>query len=147
MARLHKKNERATELKDIRGEIAWAPSGLPTLDSIVASVFVMSLANGIAVRFTEYQRHDPAVAVWMRRWFEHRRDRYQRENPRELGEPTAMISLVVERAEPGGEYALAEARVASYPAVPEDWPEAPYGELLSRAVAFFRTTGDIGNAP
>lgn len=122
-------------MKDISGECAWVPGELTKSDAVVASVFVMSLPDGIAVRFTEYQRSDPGVRVWMRKWFEDRRDKYERVMPGELAEPTAMISLIVEQAKPGDQYALLMAHVTSYP-VPEDWPEVTYADLLARAIAF-----------
>jgi hypothetical protein len=123
-------------MKDLMGAgCAWAPADLVISDAAVASIFVMSLPDGIAVRFTEYKGGDPGVRVWMRKWFEDRRDKYQRrQKPGEAAEPTAMISLVVERAT-GGEYALVEARTSSFPAVPEGWPEVAQDELFTRAIA------------
>lgn len=96
----------------------------------------MSLPGGIAVRFTEYQAGHAGARAWMRAWFEDRRDKYQRETPDELAEPTGMISLIVKRGEPADEYALLEARVSSFPSVPEDWPEVAYADLLARAISF-----------
>ena len=123
-------------MKDISVGSAWVPRNLTISESTLASIFVMSLPDGVAVRFTEYKRADTGVRAWMRRWFEKQREKYARSRPGELMEPTAMISLIVERAVPDESYALVEARVSSEGAVPEDWPEVTYAELLARAIAF-----------
>jgi hypothetical protein len=122
-------------MKDISGECAWVPAGLTISDAVLASMFVMSLPDGIAVRYTEYQGGDPAVRTWMRRWFEDRLEKYRREKPDELAEPTGVISLSVQRIDPG-EFSLLSAIVASKPAVPDHWPEVAYSELLATAIAF-----------
>jgi hypothetical protein len=124
------------KVKDISPGCAWVPEDLTISDAAVASIFVMSLPEGIAVRFTEYQPSDLGVRAWMRRYFEDRRDKYQREMPGELEEPTGMISLIMKRSTPGDGYELVEGRVSSYPVVPEDWPEVAYAALLARAIAF-----------
>jgi hypothetical protein len=98
----------------------------------------MSLPDGIAVRFTEYQGQSPEIRGWMRRWFEDRRDKYEREKPGELAVPTALITLSVQRAKSGGEFSLVEAISATSEAtsIPDDWPDVPYAELVARAIAF-----------
>lgn len=96
-------------MKDISGECARVPAELTISDAAIAAMFVMSLPDGIAVRFTEYRGSDPGVRAWMRRWFEDRRAKYERERPGALTEPIALISLSVQRAKPGGGYSLLEA--------------------------------------
>jgi hypothetical protein len=135
------RNESHYELKDIDGACAWVPGDLRVSDTIVASLFVMSLPDGVAVRFTEYRGVAAGVRSWMRRWIQNRREKYQRDKPGELAVRAALFSLVVEQARSGGEYDLVEARVSSYPAVPEDWPELAHAELLARATAFFDSMG------
>ncbi|HEV8655381.1 MAG TPA: hypothetical protein VGR85_07720 [Candidatus Limnocylindria bacterium] len=125
-------------MKDLSVGCAWVPSQLTISDAVVASIFVMSLPDGIAVRFTEYQGSSPGIRAWMRRWFEDRRDKYEREKRGELEEPIALISLSVQRAKPGGEYSLVESIAATSEAtsIPDDWPDLPRAELLARAIAF-----------
>src|SRR5438445_232301 len=117
-------------MEDVSRWGAWLPHDLKSSDTAVASIFVMSLPGGIAVRFTEYQRSDPGVRACMRRWFEERREKYEFEKQGELTAPTALISLIVQRDEGGDGYALVEARVSNYPGVPEYWPEVPHAELV-----------------
>jgi hypothetical protein len=45
--------------------------------------------------FAEYQGNDLGARAWMRRWFESRRFKYQREKPGELAEPMGMILAAV----------------------------------------------------
>ena len=125
-------------MKDISTGRAWVPSQLTISGAVVASILVMSLPDGIAVRFTEYQGQSLGVREWMRRWFEDRRAKYERENPGELVVPTALVTLSVQRAKSGGEYAIVEAISATSEAtsIPDDWPDVPYAELVARAVAF-----------
>ena len=124
-------------MKDISTGRAWVPTQLTISGAVVASILVMSLPDGIAVRFTEYQGQSPEIRKWMRRWFEDRRDKYAREKPGELAVPTAVITLSVQR-EAGGEYSLVEAISATSEATstPGDWPDVPYADLVTRAIAF-----------
>src|SRR5258706_5591926 len=96
----------------------------------------MSLPDGLAVRFTEYQGHPKGARAWMRDWFVQRRAHYERADRGELNEPTAVISLAVRRAPRGDGFELEVATILNYPAAPEDWPEVPYGNLLDRAIGF-----------
>jgi hypothetical protein len=113
------------------------PTQLTISGAVVASILVMSLPDGIAVRFTEYQGQSREIRAWMRRWFEDRRDKYAREKPGELAIPTAVITLSVQRR-PGEEYSIVEAISATSEAtsIPDDWPDVPYAELVARAIAF-----------
>ena len=126
-------------MKDRSTGRAWVPSELTISGAVVASILVMSLPDGIAVRLMEYQSQAPGVREWMRRWFEDRRAKYE-EKPGELVVPTALVTLSVQREKSGGEYAIVAAISATSEAtsIPDEWPDVPYAQLVARAVAFLR---------
>ena len=123
-------------MNDIRDGCLWIPADLPRDDSVLASVFVMSLPDGIAVRFTEYQGANPAARRWLLDWLEARRDDYRRRKV-ELDQPTGEMYLIA-GADSGGKPTLFRFGSGNYPVVPEEWPEVALDRLFARAIEFLK---------
>lgn len=111
---------------------AWLPARLRTDDTTAGSLFVMSLPTGLAIRYTEYHSNVVGLREWMFDYFRRDRDEVRRS---ELDEPTALI-FVVARRDAKNHFQLQDAGISTFPAVPENWPEVPYRELLGRALQF-----------